>query len=553
MSEPNYNKQVYDYVHSLFDYDEQLELWSHTNEYNEIVNNTIDGFYTITSYDNRYDSVKLYFPQEIYKYPLYLHIDIQVCPPGFSLHNSTCDCSSILQVVPTVVCDIETQTVSHNGSIWVGFYGNNSLAVSDNCPLTCKRGSVKFLLNSSDTDSQCNYMHSGVLCGGCQTGLSLALGSDQCLHCSNHYLLLVLAFALAGVAFVLVIKLLDLTVRQGTINGFIFYATVIGANKQLWYNRKSANPLTLFIAWFNLDLGIETCLYDGLTAYSRTWLQFVFPVYLWFIAGIIIVIAKYSRRMHAVSGNNGVPVLATIFLLSYTKLLNIIISALSYTTLHTSSGPKYVLSIDGNIDYLSYKHLPLFVVAMLVLVFLWLPYTLMLVFGNYLQKLNFRFLVENIFKLKTFLDINYTPLDDHHRYWFGITLTVQGAILLASRTLPTQRTYLVVFSITVVSVMLLFWGQIVYKRRAQSLLHTSLFMNLAIINATKLLAIQWQKNYYIASSTLNAIAVTTLIGYMLLETVKIITSKFCSRINRRDAAVEYEHIMIDAVNRNDIL
>ena len=124
---------------------------------------------------------------------------------------------------------------------------------------------------------------------------------------------------------------------------------------------------------------------------------------------------------------------------------------------------------------------------------------------------------------------------------------------LASRTLPTQRTYLVVFSITVASVMLLFWRQIVYKRIAQSLLHTSLFMNLAIINATKLLTIQWQKYVYIASSTLNAIAVTTLMGYMLLEITKIITSKFCPRINRRDEAVEYEHIMMDAVNHNDML
>ena len=554
MSEPNYNKQVYDYVHSLFDYDERLELWSHTNEYGEIVNGTIDGFYTITSYDNGYDSAKLYFPQEIYKYPLYIHIDIQECPTGFSLHNSTCDCSSILQVVPTVVCDIENQTVSHHGSVWVGFYGYDSLAVSDYCPLNyCKKESVQVYLNSSDTDSQCKYMHSGVLCGGCQTGLSLALGSDWCLRCSNHYLLLVLAFALAGLAYVLVINILDLTVRQGIVNGFIFYASVIGANKQLFYSEKSVNPLTLFIAWFNLDLGIETCLYDGLTAYSRTWLQFVFPVYLWSIAGAIIIIAKYSRRMSALSGNNGVPVLATLFLLSYTKLLNIIISALSYTTLHTSSGPKYVWSIDGNIDYLSYKHLPLFVVAMLVLVFLWLPYMLLLVFGNYLQKLNFRFVAQNIFKLKPFLDINYAPLGDHHRYWFGVTLTVQAAILLASRTLPTQSTYLVVFSITVGSVMLLFWGQIVYKRRFQSLLHTSLFMNLAIIYATKLLTIQWQKYVYIASSTLNAIAVTTLIGYMLLEITKIITSKFCPRINRRDEAVEYEQIMMIAVNRNDTL
>ena len=32
--------------------------------------------------------------------------------------------------------------------------------------------------------------------------------------------------------------------------------------------------------WF-LDLGIETCFYDGMDAYVKTWLQFVCPIYIW--------------------------------------------------------------------------------------------------------------------------------------------------------------------------------------------------------------------------------------------------------------------------------
>ena len=36
--------------------------------------------------------------------------------------------------------------------------------------------------------------------------------------------------------------------------------------------------LTTFIAWLNLDLGIEVCFYDGIDAYAKTWLQFAFPL-----------------------------------------------------------------------------------------------------------------------------------------------------------------------------------------------------------------------------------------------------------------------------------
>ena len=115
---------------------------------------------------------------------------------------------------------------------------------------------------------------------------------------------------------------------------------------------RSTHILFIFIAWFNLDLSIETCFFEGLDAYHKTWLQFLFPLYIWSISGLIIILSKYSRRIAKVMGNNSVPVLATLFLLSYAKLLRIIISALSYTVLYTSVGHKRVWSADGNVDYI---------------------------------------------------------------------------------------------------------------------------------------------------------------------------------------------------------
>ena len=81
-------------------------------------------------------------------------------------------------------------------------------------------------------------------------------------------------------------------------------------------------------------------------------------------------------------------VLATLFLLSYAKLFNTIISVISYTTLYTTQGKRLVWSVDGNVDYLGPKHAPLFVVALIVLIFMWLPYTLILLLGKWLHKIN---------------------------------------------------------------------------------------------------------------------------------------------------------------------
>ena len=172
---------------------------------------------------------------------------------------------------------------------------------------------------------------------------------------------------------------------------------------------KEKQILTVFIAWLNLDLGVETCLFQGLTAYSKMWLQFVFPFYIWSVAGLIIILAKYSDRVAKMMGNNCVPVLATLFLLSYAKLLRTIITALSYTIMYTSHGPKAMWNSDGNVDYLGPKYAPLFATAMAVLLFLWLPYTLLLFLGQWLPRCNCRLVIRTLMKIKPFLDAHYGP------------------------------------------------------------------------------------------------------------------------------------------------
>ena len=72
-----------------------------------------------------------------------------------------------------------------------------------------------------------------------------------------------------------------LTVSAGTLSGLVFYANIVGVNHNIFLPVKSTDALSVFIAWLNLDFGIETCFYDGLDAYSKTWLQFVFSLYIW--------------------------------------------------------------------------------------------------------------------------------------------------------------------------------------------------------------------------------------------------------------------------------
>ena len=71
-----------------------------------------------------------------------------------------------------------------------------------------------------------------------------------------------------------------------------------------------------------------------------------------------------------------------LILLSYTKILR------SFIMSHTSNINNAGWLYDANVNYLSGKHIPLFVGAVLVFLFLFLPYTFLLLFGQWLQAMS---------------------------------------------------------------------------------------------------------------------------------------------------------------------
>ena len=164
---------------------------------------------------------------------------------------------------------------------WVGYADlSHELILHPHCPLDyCVSDAKIFPLNN--TDLQCAHNRTGLLCGLCEKGYSLALGTHQCMTCTNSHLALLIPFAVMGVALVFLLLVFKLTIATGTLSGLVFYANIVGVNRTIFLPVKSTDALSVFIAWLNLDFGIETCFYNGMDAYSKTWLQLVFPVYIW--------------------------------------------------------------------------------------------------------------------------------------------------------------------------------------------------------------------------------------------------------------------------------
>ena len=377
------------------------------------------------------------------------------------------------------------------------------------------------------SDEQCSNNRTGLLCGKCDENFSLALGTNRCLQCSNDYLWLIVAFAFAGVALVLLLLVLRLTVAVGTINGLIFYANIFAMNSATFFSPHT-NVLTVFIAWLNLDLGIETCFYDGMDAYTKAWLQFAFPFYVWALVGIIILISHYSAKVATILGTNPIAVLATLFLLSYTKILRAIIAALSYTLLEYPNDSNVAVWLyDGNIGYLSNKHTPLFIGALVCLVILFLPYTLFLIFSQWLRSKSGQYRIlfwVNHYRVLPFIDAYHAPYTDKHRYWTGLMLLVRCALFLlfAFNTLEDPSVNLLgISSVTaVLHIVYTLLGNRIYKVWFLNMLELSYIVNLCILAVATLYIRSTGGDQNAVTFTSVSVAFATFVGIVIYHSVQ---------------------------------
>ena len=294
-------------------------------------------------------------------------VDILECPIGFTKMLGKCQCS---QLLINVQCLLSAKPFKflRSGNSWFAYINNTQCVTgTTNCPFDyCNRSNVSFDIMAPDR--QCVAERTGILCGQCQSNLSIMLGSNHCGTCSNWYLFLSPVFGLIGIVLVAVLMFLNLSVSVGTINGLLFYANMVKLNEAFFSPNGSVFVISQFISWLNLDLGIDVCLFDGLDGYWNTWLQFVFPAYLFLLMGGILVGCRYSVWLCRLCGSHAVPALATLFLMSYTKILLTVTNALSMSRLPCNDNILTVWSVDGNIEYGSGKHLVLVVFSCGVLV-----------------------------------------------------------------------------------------------------------------------------------------------------------------------------------------
>ena len=440
------------------------------------------------------------------------YVQLLPCPVGFTLQNGKCDCDPFLP--PDIdTCYIDLSAITRPANTWITAHtltNNTTNYLISHCPMDyCLPYSTN--LNLLYPDLQCQFNRTGMLCSQCQHSLSMVFASSRCMKCTNVHILITIIVIVAGIVLVVLLYVLNLTVTKGSINGIILYANIVSINDSVFLvNDNVFKPLRVFISLTNLNLGIETCFYDGMDSYAKMWLQLFFPTYLIIIAVSMIIASRYSSRILRLTYSRSLPVLATLFLLSYTGVLRVVLTVLfSYSTIteYPSGDKEIVWSIDASVPLFGLRFTILFITC-LVLFLILIPFNITLLFTRYLTQ----FWI--VIYFKPLLDVFPSSFKHKYYFWSAIHIILRN-VFLSMFAFPIK---LRLFLTTVILVIFsAFYGYIrPNKNKLVNIQELLLLTNLTIMHVASILN---SKNIF-------SVIINIMIGFGFLQFCIIIICHF---------------------------
>ena len=513
---------------------------------------------------------------EIHFLPCSCPIGLQIDSRTYQI-NCTCECHhNISQYMKH--CDGHTGSLvkKPQSRVWISYINDTDLTgylVYPNCPFDyCLSTSPPFYLNQPNgADAQCAFNRSTLLCGSCQPGLSLSLGSSRCLSCHSHWttplISITIAAILVGIALVALLLVLNLTVAVGSLNGLIFYANIVYANKSILLPFQESSVVTVFISLLNLELGVDTCYFPGMNTYIKTWLKLAFPAFLFLLMGLIIIFSSYSIRFSKLIGSKDpVATLATLILLSYAKLLEICFESLSVGILKYPDGSSKALWLpDATIQYLQGKHIPLFIVAVVILL-IGLIFTALLFSWQwwfYLQRWKIIKVCLREQRLKLFIETYYAPFVPKHRYWTGLLLIARAILYLVAAVNVSNDPQLALSGIVFTMICILFLVAFIdirmYKKIPLNILDTFFILNVLMFSVFTWYSLSSTKINQKAVAYTSVLSTFTILLLIILYHVYAYTkifSKAKTNISRKinkfkaDSAIRARHHLRQSADGN---
>ena len=362
-----------------------------------------------------------------------LTIELSSCHTGYIFDKSQrqCICYPYSDIVHCIRDHSEIKI-----GYWIGFlkeHYTSSICPSNYCNFAKRtETSLGYYDLPRTPDGQCSSHRTGVACGKCKPGYTLAYDSPDCINtdkCSAGMTVLVIVLtilywiAIVAVVFGLM-YFLQFQVSSGYAYGIIYYYSIVDILLVNYVSEEVTHVTSILSSFAKLtpQLFGQLCLVKGLSGIDQQFIHYSHALAVSIILLIIVLVTRYSPRLSMFVSRCIIRVICLLLLLSYTSLTSTSLQLLRPLTfndvdeVHTYSSP--------DIKYFTGRHLAYAIVAIFCEVIIVIGLPLLLLLEPLLsRKINF-------VKIKPLLDQFQGCYKDKYRWFAAYYLICRQVIIL---------------------------------------------------------------------------------------------------------------------------
>ena len=472
-----------------------------------------------------------------------INVDLVECPPGLVLKERTCECRDY--EYNGIGCTDSHATAYMYEGYWAGYLieVNTTRANPANlwtapCALTFCSYSLSewknkyFILPEVASvpmlsEAVCSTNRIGRICGQCKQNFSVFFKSKEyTCHPETHLcdfgiILFVLSELVPLIIFFMTILFANISFTSGAVNGFILFAQIIDLlyiDSHKFLNAKNTKFSLLgsiyqvIYGFFNLDFFslemLSFCLWSGATVLDILVFKYITTVSAILLIVCLVLLMRYcscwyrckrcTRQRFNVSMVHG---LSAFLVMTYSQSTRVTFDILQPTMLRsgnsTNLGVRYVVRLDGSIEYFSRWHAYYAIPALIFLVVIViLPPSILLInpllikFVALFQSQGYCNTSCSQYWLNKLLLVRLKPLFDHFQGCFkdncrwvaGIYFLYRLVILFLRITSPNPSLFYIFAEFFLVIFVIFHSTMQPYQKRWHNILDTLIFGNLAVIN-----------------------------------------------------------------------
>ena len=415
-----------------------------------------------------------------------ISLQLSSCQSGYVFDTNTQQCKCYEQSEDIIQCQQDYAEIKYG--YWFGIAVFPMRTVSS-CPIHyCDYDSHAETTNGyyklpEELDDQCYSHRTGVACGECKPGYTLAYDSPDCINTDNCYagmtvLVLVSTILYSVIVVALVFGLMQFKISLGYIYGLIYFYSIIdillGSN--LFISEGVFQLVTILSSFAKLTpqfLG-KLCFVQGLSGIDQQFIHYFHAMSVFLLIGGIVITTRFSFEIASIVSRCILRVICLLILLSYTSLASTSLQLLR--PLHFDDVDGVYVYSSPSIKYFTGRHIPYGIIALLCELFIVIGLPLLLLLEPFLQR---KF---NFIKIKPLLDQFQECYKDQYRCFAAYYFICRQIIIALVYISNFNNAQYFLQTICIITVLIHIWTQPYRNEKLNTLDGVILLIMVLVVN-----------------------------------------------------------------------